>query len=89
MVSRTGFEPNVTTATRSTSGLASTKARAAVVASASERPAIDCDRSTASTTLFDRPRFSASKPATCLPSSRSEGCAESEPGVTTERRMVG
>ena len=72
-VRRTGSVANVATAIRSAAGFAATNARAAATASSSGCPSIDCERSTARTTLFARPRFVASRPATGSPFSVSVG----------------
>ena len=83
VVRSTGLCPNLRTAIRSFVGFAATKARAAPAASASALPAIEREVSTARTTLFSRPRFSAWSPVTGMPSSLTRGGCESAPVVTT------
>jgi hypothetical protein len=68
-----GVVAKVAMAIRSPGGLARMNERAAAAASASGLPFIDWDRSTASTTLFARPRFCAELKVTRLPFSRSRG----------------
>ena len=63
----------MTTATRSSDGLAATKARAAATASASGLPFIERERSTARTMLFALPRFVATRPVTGWPFSVTVG----------------
>jgi len=87
-VNATGWRPNAITSIRSEAAFVATKVRAAAVASASFAPAIDCDRSTASTTLFARPRLVAWKPATGIPFSCSRGFAAPS-GATTVTRTSG
>jgi hypothetical protein len=62
---------------------------AAAVAFASDAPAIDRDRSTASTMLFAWARLSVCRPATRAPSSRSVGAARFGLDVTIVARTVG
>ena len=81
--------PTATTAIRSRAGFVLTNARAAADASRIAWPLIDCDRSTASTTLFSRPRFVASKPTTFRPFSRSGGTRFVGLIVTIVARTVG
>ena len=72
-VAWTALLPNVTTAIRSVPALAATNVRAAAPAAPSVPPSIERERSTATTTLFSRPRFCASSPATGRPFSVSFG----------------
>ena len=89
VVRSTGLCPKPRIAIRSAGGFAATKARAARAASASACPFMERDVSTARTTLFSRPRFSASRPVTAAPFSLTPGCRESGPVVTTETCIVG
>src|SRR5574342_75570 len=63
--------------------------RAAARASSSFAPAIERERSIATTTLFAVARLTALRPTTRLPSSVSVGGAEAAAGETTVRRIVG
>ena len=78
-----GEVAKVAMAIRSPGGLARMKERAAAAASASGLPFIDWDRSTASTTLFARPRFCAELSVTRMPFSSSSGAAAVRFDVTT------
>ena len=69
-VSAVAFSPNATTATRSARAFPATNARAAASACSIDAPRIERERSIAITTLFRRPRFSASSPTTLWPFSR-------------------
>jgi hypothetical protein len=84
-----GVVAKVAAATRSFRGLARRNACAAAIASRKGLPFIDCERSTASTTLLARPRFSASRALTGRPFSSSLGGCEVGEGVTTLARIVG
>ena len=78
-----GVVAKVAIAIRSPGGLARMKERAAAAASASGLPFIDWERSTASTTLFARPRFCAELNVTRLPFSSSSGAVDVRFEVTT------
>src|SRR5262249_57798782 len=81
--------PKPTTAIWSDGRFAVTKARAASTASASGRPAIDCERSMARTTLLVEPRLVAWRPETGKPASRSVGGRDTGLPVMTVTRMSG
>ena len=83
LVTISGVVAKVAMAIRSPGGLARTKERAAAAASASGLPFIDWERSTASTTLFARPRFCAELKVTRLPFSSSSGALAVRLDVTT------
>ena len=88
-LSSIGRRPNSTTAIASGAGFAATKLLAAAAAAVSGLPAIDCESSTASTTAFARPRFSASSPTTRWPFSVTTGVAEAPADETTLAWIVG
>src|SRR5215210_7032748 len=89
LVNTTGLVAKVATATRSSRCFAPRNAYAAATASENGLPFIDCERSTASTTLFARPRFSASAPLTGRPFSSTRGARVVGDGVTTLIRTAG
>src|SRR5690242_5412543 len=85
----TGDGPNSSIAIASAGGFASTKPRAAAIASANGRPLIDCESSTARTTALDRPRFCAVRPIAGRPFSYSWGVTASPADDTTVTWIVG
>ena len=89
LLSWVGRRPNSSTAIASAAGFAATKLRAAAAAAASGGPAIDFESSTASTTAFARPRFSALSPTTRRPFSSTTGAAAAPADETTLARIVG
>ena len=88
-VSITGFVAKVATATRSSGCLARRKACAAATASRNGFPFIDLERSTASTTLFARPRFSVRRPLTARPFSVTFGALDTGFELTSVSRTLG
>ena len=89
LVSVSACEPKATTPIESLGGFEVTNASAAWLASRSDRPAIERERSIASTTLFERPRFEAWRLPAGRPSSHTRGCAADGVLVTTEAVIVG
>ena len=87
--SATAREPNATTETSSAPCFAATNERAASPALASGAPRIDCDRSTASTIAFARPRFCSCSPATGEPFSETAGTTFAPAAETTVAWIVG
>ncbi len=88
-VSFTALFPKTTTATRSEPALSATNARAPSTAAASLSPAIDCERSTATTTLLDEARFCRLRSTTLRPFSLSVGAWSEATGATSVARIVG
>ena len=88
-VSPIACEPNATTSIASAAGLVVTKASAAAEASAIDGPAIERERSTASTTLAALPRLVAVAPLTSTSFSKRRGFAVLGVSVTTDRLKLG
>jgi hypothetical protein len=81
--------PNAQIAIRSLGDFPATNWRAPLAASASGEPIIDRERSMQTTTLFEEPRFLASRPATGRPFSSSVGGVCDEDGLTTVSSTCG
>ena len=88
-VSSTALEPKTTIANRSEGAFAATNLRAAATASWSRLPAIERERSIATTTLFAEARLYAVRSTTLRPFSVSVGALWEATGATTVARMVG
>ncbi len=88
-VSVTARRPKPTIWIRSDARFASANVRAPAVASRSDFPAIERERSTASTMLLARPRFTPSRPVTGTPFSVSAGIAAPACDATTLTDTLG